>query len=79
LAFREIKLFHGFHLPTEFELLAVYTKSPLLARGYAHWLVTLFPVKMPNISHKKWHQLEKDWAMVGSYILQMFDMFAHQD
>jgi len=34
LALGEIKLFHVFHLPTEFELFAVYTKSPLLARAY---------------------------------------------
>ena len=34
LAFGEISLFHGVHLPTEFELLVVYTKSSLLARTY---------------------------------------------
>ena len=34
LAFGEIKLFHGVHLPTEFESFAVYTKWSLLARAY---------------------------------------------
>ncbi len=34
LAFGKIKLFHGVHLPTEFESLAVYTKSPPLAMAY---------------------------------------------
>ena len=34
LAFGEIKLFHGVHLPTEFESLAVYTNWLLLARAY---------------------------------------------
>ena len=34
LAFGEIKLFHGIHLPTEFGSSVVYTKSLLLARSY---------------------------------------------